>query len=305
MLAVLPWLLAGCGEPLPDDPARIPVAWVDGTPLMLSELEDYFAANLLETENEEGQEIENLAEVRSRLFDAFVEERLLLSEAERRKLPVDEREIELYIASGGSADDDANKEPEPARQQAEARRRLMIEKLQEDALRSLPPLGDDEVRAYLARNRSRLEPGRWLELRSLMLESKESADRVYQDVRKRKITFAEAVVRYEKSPGQGLPMRVAWDGLSDKVREALEGLKAGEVSRPVEVNGNVYVFQVASWLEEREDTNRELIRRARLELERERRRQVYDALLAEIRERTPVRLELRNLPFDYVREPAG
>ena len=70
--------LAACGEPVAD-PAQIPVAFVGEEKLTLSELQEYFDSNLLRTEPEEEAEPEagEMEIVWSRLFDAFVEERLL------------------------------------------------------------------------------------------------------------------------------------------------------------------------------------------------------------------------------------
>lgn len=295
-----------CSEPV-TDPDLIPVAFVGEEKLTLSELQEYFDSNLLSGDTAEEPELDEqeMNVVRSRLFDAFVEERLLLVEAERLELPVDEREIELYLGAAPAEEGEERDPVETERLAHEARRRLLIQKLQEDALRDVPPPAAAEVRSYVVENRHRLAPERSLELRSLMLDSVDNAKKVYRDIRKRRLTFSEAVVRHEKAPGQGLPMRVNWNGLSDEVRAALENVRAGEVSEPVEVNGNVYLFQVVTWFEAREQANDDLVRRARLELESERRREAYDALVQDIRDRTEVRLQLRNLPFSYVRDTTG
>ncbi len=289
--------LLGCAAE-PTDPARIVVAHLGDAGVSLSEFEAYLEVNLLEADEEESEA--ETDEVKSRLFDAFVEERLLLAEAEHRDVPVDDRELAIYLGP-------VEEEPEGAARpqelrEAEARRRVMIQKLLEAAVRSLPPLGDDDVRSYLEQNRERLLPRRGLELRALMLDSVEHAEKIYREIRRRRMSFAEAVVTHEKAPGQGLPMRVDWDGLSVEVREGLQGLKPGQVSKPLEVNGNIYLFLIESWLKESEEAEKELILRARQELEGLRRIQAYDGLLAEIRRRIPVRLETRNLPFRYVRE---
>jgi len=295
-------LSAGC-RPESTDPRSTPVAFLGDAPLTVSELESYLGANLLEAENEDEPEAD--AEVRSRLFDAFVEERLLLVEAERRAMPIDVREIALYLGGSGEDSDADGAEDDQRRLEDEARRRLMVQKLLETVLRDVPEVTDAEVRTYVAQNRHRLVPERGLELRALMLESMEKAESVYRDIRRRRITFAEAVVRYEKDPGQGLPMRVALEGLSEEVRTALEDLKPGQVGKPMEVNGNVYIFQVEAWLKGREEATQEQLRLARRELEALRRQEANDALLGEIRKRTPVRLELRNLPFTYVPVETG
>jgi hypothetical protein len=267
------------------------VARLGEQPLYLVDLTAYLRENMPELGEDEEREREELDRVKSRLFDAFVEERLLLAEAERRGMAVDDWEIAAYLGIG---DADGTATPEST-----VRRRLMVQKLREGTILSLPPLTDEEVRAHAEQHGERLMSERRLELRALMLDSEEEAEKVRQNIRRRRMTFTEAVVAYEKYPGQGRAIPVAWSGLSREVRAALEELKVGQVSQPVEMQGNYYLFLIESWIKDPELLAAERLQRARRELEDLRRQQALEELLAELRERNEVKLELRRLPFRY------
>jgi len=247
-----------------NDTAEIVVARIDAHALSLAELQTYFDANLLADEEAGELSPEEMGRVKSRLFDAFVDERVLLAEAEKRGREPAQLEAEAY------ADD--------------------------------PPT-ESEIRDYIETHRDRLRPRRELELTALMLTTMEQADTVYNQVRRRRMTFNEAIARYEANPGQTLPIRVAWDSLTEDLRQALDGLKPGRITRPVQVHGEAYLFRLESLPREVETTEDDsLMAWAAGELQAERRRQAFDDMLDEVRARSRVRLNLRNLPFRYVPE---
>lgn len=288
---------AGCSGS-PDDPSAIVVARVDGRKLTLSDLERYFQFNLLEYGSGEALPPEEAAEVKSRLFDAFVDEYMLLAEAEEAGIEASAEEVLIYLGAAGEED-----EPRPDNLEAraeEARRRIKIEKLQEQALSEQPGIADAEVRDHVRAERPRLTPSRRVELRALMLPTIELAEKVHRDLRKRRMTFDEAVVAHEAAPGQGLPMRMDWENLSPPAQEALDGLKPGQVSAPVEVHGEIYIFRIESWLKDPARVEQELERLSRGELEARRRMRAYDELLERVRARRKVRRHPGNLPFPYV-----
>jgi foldase protein PrsA len=290
-LALMMGVIAACGRQAADTETTV-VARLGERPLYLAELTSYLRDNMPELSGGEEPAEEALERVKSRLLDALVEERLLLVEAERRGLVVEDWEVAAYIGMDEEEESGADAE-------VLARRRLMVQKLREGTILSLPPLTDGEIARYAEQHGERLMSERRLELRALMLESEEKAKKVYRDIRRRRITFTEAVVAYEKYPGQGRPIPVAWSGLSEEVRAALEKLKVGQVSQPVEMQGDFYLFKIESWINDPERLAAERVHRARRELEDLRRQQALEELLAELRERNEVRLELRRLPFRY------
>jgi len=296
---LVPLVLAApaCEDP-PSDPDLSVVAYVADEPLYLSDLQRYLDSNLLEVEAEDDLPPEALDEVKSRLLDTMIDERILLAEALRRGIEVTDGEVDEYLAHGAA---EATEEAEPrAWREVEARQRLQIQKLQEQIVLAKEPPTDDEIDTYALAHRGELIPARPLELRALELASLEEAQRIHQEIRAKRMTFNEAALAYESIPGQALPQRMSWHTLSEQVRLALEGLAPGEVSRPIELYGAVYLFQISSWLDDPDDQDSELIHRATLALENERRSEALDALLGELRSRSPVRMKETSLPFRYV-----
>lgn len=282
----------------PTDPTQRAAAWVGEHPVYVTEIEEYFKSNLIEDESAYGSEPDAMDEVKSRLLDALLEERMLYLEAERRELRVTDLEVKTYLDMAGAADED---DPDRrARREVEARQRLMAQELQEQTILELEPPGDEEVAAYAADHVDRLLPAQPLELRALQLGSMNQAKRVYQDIRRKRITFNEAALVHDPSPGQALPLRMSWDRLPADLREALKDLKPGQISKPQEMQGSVFLFQVGTWLKDPEDQDEELLRRARQELESLRRREALESLVATVRKRSGVRIETDNLPFVYI-----
>ena len=273
------------------------VAWLDDEPVHLEEFARYLRTHLLEPEETADPQV--MDEIRSRLFDAFVDERMLLTEAGRRGIDADEAEVDAYLVAGGYSPEDAARAAAPRREQV--RRRLCVQKLQQDHLLRLPPIEGDEVRAQVERDHEGLDPERRLELRALKLDSMDEADRAYREIRRRRMTFGEAVVAHEGiAPGQGLPLRMEWEGLSAEVRSALDKLRPGQVSQPLELHGEIYLFQVVDWLRDPETLDRDLLDQTRAELEQQRRAAALDALMRDVREHTVLQLQPQNLPFTYL-----
>jgi len=281
----------------PEDPGGAVVARLGDAPLTLTQFQAYLDTQLLDAGLDDAATT-GPDQVRSRLFDAFVEERLMLLEAERRGIVVEDREVEAYL---GFDEFEEDAEPSEAMDPAElARARLMIEKLRDELTGDLPGPAAAEVAAYAEEHRERLLPERRLELRALAFGDEERARRVYDEIRSRRMTFAEAVVLNETHPGEGLPLRVDWSNLSEELRGALEDLKPGRVSQPLAFHGSYYLFKVESWLREPEELELELLERARAELESLGRERAERELIAELRREYPVRIKLRRLPFRYV-----
>ncbi|HXV76395.1 MAG TPA: peptidylprolyl isomerase [Candidatus Polarisedimenticolaceae bacterium] len=296
--AIASAVVVGCDDP-PSDPAIGVAAYVEGSPVYVDEVEHYLDSNLVMDETMEDLAPGILDEIKSRLFDAMLEERMLLAEAGRRGIEVGPLEVTAYLELETSIDDEEDTDSRHLRQ-TEARQRLMVQKLQETIIRERPPLTDDEVATYAVDHRKTLLPAEPVELRALQLGSLKQADRIYKEIRRKRMTFNEATLAYERSPGQALPTRMSWESLPDELRATLEELKPGQVSKPLELHGEIYLFHVGKWLSDPADHDAELLLRARSRLESERNRNSLDALMDDLRNRANIRIKKSNLSFDYV-----
>jgi parvulin-like peptidyl-prolyl isomerase len=299
MCVALCGLAAGCGDERPS--AQEVVAHVGDVPVSWQELELYLTLNLFTEEAGGLADPDAQDRVKSRLIDALVDEKTFLIEAERQGLKVSDFEIDVYL--GADVEDDAAvPELSQGRRRLLARQRLMVQKLQESMAARLPPPSDDEINSFIAQSRGRLVPRKRLRLRALRFDSADDAARAAARIREGRMSFAEAVVTYETDPGQGMLIERSWETLSPGVRAALDGLKPGNVSRPVDFHGDTFLFQLDAWLAAPSDVDADLARRAREELERQRLREASDRLLSKLREATPVRFHEERLPFRYVPE---
>jgi hypothetical protein len=298
----------GCapGESALSDPSV--VATIDGAPLMQADLELYFQLNLLDTPEVEGVEADSVTgardRVKSRLFDAFVEERAMLAEAERRAIRISDREIDAYLDLTRSEGVGGQELPLEARRQL-ARQRLAVQRLEQVAAEQILAPTDEEVQSFADETGGSPEAGRRVLLRALLFESVETAEAVRSDIRRNRTSFSDAALVHETQPGQSAPRTLEWAGLSEQVRQALRNLDPGEVSQPLDYNGQVFLIQIQAWLEDAGTTGADRLRIARRELELRRRREAAADLLDALLEKTEIRLQIEHLDFHYIPDADG
>jgi hypothetical protein len=296
----LVWLCACDGRTSPGDGV---ILLLDDEPHMITALERYFDVHLPPSESAEASSDAGTDEIKSRLFDTFIEEQLLAQEARRRGLAVSDKEIEAYLALSHATEDTVLSGPN----WREAEQRLLIMTLNEQHLNQLPPLTEDEIEAFLNQldqidGQGEEEPPRRLRLRSLVFKSKKEAEQVYQQIKRKRISFEEAVVAHGINPGQGIALELAWANLEKTHQEALEGLREGQVSPPVELNGESFLFELESWLDDPKSLEDLAAARARRELEGRRRRVSGADLLQGLHAGVVKEIMLEELPFAYVPE---
>ena len=303
LLALLAYLATACAGPDADVLGRNVVATLDGKPILRVDLDLYFRVNLLEPPEQEAMEgppdEEELNRVRSRLFDAFMEQQSLLAEAGRREIQVSEEEVEVQLERErveGHGVIDLGLE---ARRRL-VRMRLLIHKLQEQITGEIALPTDDEVRTYAAQAEGLPTEGKRVLLRVLPFESAETAQKVHSDIRRDRTSFAEAAQEHETQPGQASPQEIDWTRLPDPVRDLLKELKPGQVSAPLDHNGLIYLFQVQAWLEDADWLERERLRVAREQLIRLNGVQATFALMKELRETSAIQIQTQHLGFRYV-----
>lgn len=290
--------ILACGGP-PEDPAHLPVAILDEKTITVSDLERYLRGNLADVLEDGNLPARDLARIKSRLFDNFLDEEILLLEAERQEVIVEEQEINAYLGIEGP-DAGEGAEMEPGRRMA--RRNLRIQKLRGAYVRAKARVTEEEIDAYVEAHREAILPEHHLVMRSFPLSSKKDARHVRGEILERGMSFDEAREVFGATPEQGQPAEVTLEGLPEAVRKAVENLEPGEISRPVEFQGSFYLFLVDAWRAKEEVSDAALRERAREELMLAKAALVSQDLLEELRERVRVRVYRKNLPFQYVQE---
>lgn len=283
MIATVPLLmLTACSDRTPADPAAVQVAVMDGRELTLADFQAYLEANLPEGPTADPEEDEEIRKVKSRLFDRFLDEEILLAEAERRGIVLDEGELATYNGV--------------------LRRSATVQKLVEEWAGTRLDVSEEEIDALLRERAPATEDDRELVLRSLRFEDPEEAARVQRQLRRRRITFDEAVVTHEQTSGQAAAMHTRLSDLPEEVREVVRELRAGRVSAPVEFQGGSYLFLVVSWAKEDRTADAGARESASVELFHRRFDDASHSLLEELKRDADLKIFPGNLAFDYVGE---
>jgi len=274
------------------------VATLDGDPIAVAALERYLDGILSFEDDTDPLQGEDLDRVKSRLFDTFIEEEILLREAIRRGVEIADVEIAAYLEGPGS--DEEQRAAATERSRETARRNLTILKLRGAVVGVDAGVGLEEVEAYLEEHRKALEADQQIVLRSLMVGTEANAKRVRREILLGEMAFTEAVGVFGLTPDQGQPMEVSLRDLPQEIRDALEGLSSGEISKPVEFQGKVYLFLVdVGPARVEEERLREL---AVSELLRLKSQEASDSFMTHLRAQVVVEIHPENLPFHYLPE---
>lgn len=302
LLAAALATLAACSTAPPPDPRKKPVATLDGAVLTVGDLEEYLRNNLAEDDRGEPVPPEEVDQVKSRLFENFIDEEVLLAEARRRGVRVTPEELGAYLDSETG---DTPRVTAPREEHREAALRdLTIQKLREAAALREATVAPGEVDAYLAQHRDALRSQPKVTLRSFALASPGDAERTRREILRMRRKLDRAAAEGEDlGPEGGQLQEVPLDSLPDEVRTAIEKLKPGQVSPVIALEGTAYLFYYQSrTAADRPDTEETLRSRAEDVLVRAKVEEAASRFLEELKKKTRIELHLENLPFRFVPE---
>jgi len=266
--------------------------------LTVKDLNDYFEANLYVDGGVEDIAPADLKILKSRLFDAFVDEELLLHEARLAGIEVSPEEVEAYAQS--TAGEEVEDSKTEAIRREMARKDLTIQKLRSTWVEANVKVTPDEIAKYAAEHRSELEPQRSVVLRSVMFATEDQAKKVGADIASHKLTFDQALDTPGVNKAQAQPNKVKLEDLPPEVREVVEGLNTGQVSPPILVNERPFLFYVVNWVKPSGNLEDAIRERAEAALLREKQEDASRTQVFGVRQRIPTKVHPENLPFEYV-----
>lgn len=270
------------------------VAEVGAQKVTVAQLQAYLDANQFQDPAAEPLAPADLARVKSRLFDDFLNGEILLQEARRRGVTVSDAELAEYLGKDGPTAPDAREA---------TRRDLTIQKLREAVVLADVHVDDKEIDDWLAARTPPGEPALQGTLRTLRLASYPEAARVRQEILSKKLSFAEAEVAYGSDSLPDAPRDEDLLALPPQIVAAVKRLQPGSVSAPLPFESSVLLFL----LEEADDPSASTSRRregARRAIALEKSQVVADKLLETLRGKTVVTRHVQELPFAYVAEDA-
>ncbi len=297
--------LSACSPPKPIDPLEKVIAKIDEKVLTVGDLEDYLRDNLGEESGGEPISAEELDQVKSRLFENFIDEEVLLAEARRRGVRVTPEELRSYLDTGTETTAGRTAQVAPAAEAVDhgamALRDLTIQKLREANALEVAKVTPADVAAYLAKHRDELRSQPAVVLRSFALASPADAEKMRGKIlgMRRKLDHATAEGE-DLGPGGGQLQQVSLAALPDDVRTVLSTMKPGQVSPPVTLEGVSYLFYYQSGPTGGADTEDVLRARAADALRRERVEEASARLLAKLKGSARIEIHEENLPFRYL-----
>ncbi len=277
------------------DPAKRVVAQVGSKAVTVGELQAYLDVNQIQDPAADPPSPGDLARVKSRLFDDYLDGEILLQEAERRGVKVSDGELAEYLGK--------DLPTAPAGREL-ARRDLKIQKLRESVVVAEVHVDEKEIDAWLTAHTPPGEPALRGMLRTLRLASYPEAMRVRQEIVSKKLSFAEAEVAYGADSLPDAPSNEDLEALPPQVATAIKALTPGSVSPPLPFESSVLLFILeAAGDESSASTRRREMARRAIALDKS--QAVSDQLLADLRAKTVITRHTKELPFIYVAEDAA
>jgi hypothetical protein len=279
-----------CGGSTGDPGSRV-VATVGGDEVTVAQVQAYLEVNLVIDPTAEPIPPRDLARVKSRLFDDYLDGEILAHEARKRGLTVSDDELAEYLRGDTS--------PSPSAREL-ARRDLLIQKLRESVVRAEAHIEPASIDAWLMthpQHGSEL-PGR---LRTLRFASYPEAMRVRDEIVSKKLSFEQAHDAYGADALTDTTGEPDLGALPSHIATAVKGLAPGQVSQPLPFETSVLLFL----LQPPEDPGAAEARRrdeARQALALEKSQEIADRLLDQLRKSTTVVRHDRELSFPYVAE---
>ncbi|MDH3283418.1 MAG: peptidylprolyl isomerase [Acidobacteriota bacterium] len=273
--------MAGCGErpvgPEGGEPSRIDR--IGGREVTDAEFEIYLQRELGDAS------LEVAAAARRRLYEEFIAELLFARAGEREGLDapaglVEEEMLRLREAGIEANDDELR---------LQARRTLLARAYEREVLLpgvSVPP---EEVERELGAPLKR-QAREFVVFRQIRAEDSASADLAYRRVVRQRESFEEVARELSTAPDRGALQQRALPHLPRVTTDVLRRLPEGSASRPVEVDGAFYVFQVVARNRDPDPgrvAERELVR---LRLFQARLEQLAEERLAELAAREGIRV---------------
>jgi peptidyl-prolyl cis-trans isomerase SurA len=263
-----------------------------------------FERYLNDNSGEDEGEGEQVDAIKSRLLDQFLEEQLLLKEAERLEVAVSDAEVDAYLKELGMSDDDIDVgTPEgKAAFRDRVKDGLLVQRVKEKAVLKTIKVAPGEVEDELKKHPEAAQTGSKVVLRQILLEDRNAAEEARRAILADPSKFEAIAKAKSGAPDKGAPRAYDEMDLPENLRAAVAALKPGELSPVVEHLQAFVLLKLERRMEAAPSDAAEARRQVESELFRQKADQVMERYLADLKEKTAVRVHRALLPFRYVGE---
>jgi parvulin-like peptidyl-prolyl isomerase len=247
----------GCGDAKPtagSKPADVVAAVVNGETISLDELNKRFLPVKLQYSQSLPPQVEqSLPRLQRELLEKLIDKKLLLQEAKKRGLTVDEAELAEYVSKISSPSPDQKTDQEQKKQTAERRdwlqglkEELLINKLIRQEVEANIVVAEEEAYAYYQAHPEEFQQPERVRVRQIVVETEWEAE----DIRKEIIRggdFAKLAEAKSLSPDGAKGGDLGYFGRGQMPAEFDEvafSLKKGEISRVFKSSYGYHIFKL-------------------------------------------------------------
>ncbi len=216
-------------------------------------------------------EMAQVEQVKKQVLDQMIDDILILGDAERYKIKVTDAEVDQQIKEFMTKRNltEAQFRENLAKQRMTSdefkrnmRRDIIKHRLIGGLVQAKVVVTDTEIENRYKERKAEYSKDSGVQLSILLLPAGMSAEQMKAEIESGKLTFADAANKFSKGPGvgQGGDIGViAWKDLAPEWNEALQGLKPGQITKPLKVQDFEALLQVTG-IKAGEETPLETVR---------------------------------------------
>jgi peptidyl-prolyl cis-trans isomerase C len=240
----------------------------------------------------------------SRLFDQFVEEQLLLTQARKEGVQVPDTEVQAYLeqqrltenAPEGATPGEGAADAERFR--ARVRNTLLAQRFKDQVVLKDVRVGAEEIEKYFRDNPVESEGASRVVLRQIMVDEEPLARRVRTELQQG-ASFQELAERHSLAPDRGQATQYEEADLPEDLQAVVAGLQVGQTSDVVQTGGRYVIFRLEGRQHKSLQGLEDVRERIEIKLLRRKMDETMERYMADLRARVSLRLYHENLPFPY------
>ncbi|OEU71649.1 MAG: SurA domain-containing protein [Desulfovibrio sp. S3730MH75] len=249
-------------------------------------------------------ELEQVKNIREQILQRFVNEMVLDQEAKRLKVNVSDKDIEGEVnrikGNSNLSDEEFNRQLKLQKTNLEEfkdglRKDIRKHRLLSFKVKSKVVVTEEEIKAVWNSTKvQEAEENQSVHLKLILFPTDISAEKIREEIIAGEITFEEAADKYTAGPGAGTGGDLGvleWGDLATTWRDALAGLKVGDLSQPFKVQSSLALLKLDSYAKNEEDTFAENREEIYDRLYREKQDAVFADFIKKLREKAVIQIK--------------
>jgi len=280
------------------------VAEIDGDSITVTEFKEELSSVIEGYQpHPSQQDQETLQKLKGTFLDQLIEKRLILHEARKMGITVNDEEVEEALESikkgyprGGFEEVVGGKEITLTQWKERLRQRLLIEKVINRVSQTTSPIDEHTLREYYEKHRKEFVVPEQVRVRQIVVRNIEDAKRIERRL-KRGEPFEELAKRHSSGPEaeEGGDLGFFGPGDMPEEFEIVFSLKVGETSSIVQSPYGYHIFQVVAKREQAELGPTEVIEEIKNRILREREEKAFQGWLIEVKKKAKIRVNHKAL----------